>query len=206
MVRFVVMASGQAKRMGQDKLALPWGDTTVLGHVLEAILKSTQEGAGISVEVRVVARKPRSHYWDKDSGNIKWVWINEPEPRPLSATIRLGLADLPHETQGICFVPGDQVGLEPRKLAELTACFIENQPDFLIPVEESGIKGSPLFFHRRYVEELCSLKEEQGGSVLLKRYPERGRTYLVPAGFLEDVDTPEDYRKFDFEARMFDNM
>ncbi|KLU63925.1 MobA-like NTP transferase domain protein [Desulfosporosinus acididurans] len=39
MVRLVVMAAGQATRMGRDKLALPYINTTVLGHVINTILE-----------------------------------------------------------------------------------------------------------------------------------------------------------------------
>ena len=42
MVRFVVMAAGQATRMGQDKLVLPWQDTTVLGYVLQTVLEAIE--------------------------------------------------------------------------------------------------------------------------------------------------------------------
>lgn len=218
MVRFVVMASGQATRMGQDKLSLPWRNSTVLGYVLQVLLQSLE---GLSSEVKlnripgalespaevwVVARKPMNEYlarenwgnWDKAKG----VWINQPDPRPLAETLRLGLTDLPEGILGICFVPGDQVGLEPRKLAALTQCFLEKQPDFLVPYVEyseggkvEGTRGSPVFFHRRYSEELCSLQGEQGGRAVLKRYPKRGLTYSVPVEFMEDVDTPEDYQR-----------
>ncbi|MCZ7671709.1 MAG: NTP transferase domain-containing protein [Chloroflexi bacterium] len=37
----VVLAAGESKRMGQTKQLLPWGDTTVLGHVLQNLKGST---------------------------------------------------------------------------------------------------------------------------------------------------------------------
>ncbi|NOY98656.1 MAG: NTP transferase domain-containing protein, partial [Chloroflexi bacterium] len=30
----IVLAAGQSRRMGQPKMLLPWGRTTVLGHVV----------------------------------------------------------------------------------------------------------------------------------------------------------------------------
>ncbi|AHF08136.1 nucleotidyltransferase family protein [Desulfitobacterium metallireducens] len=210
MVRFVVMASGQATRMGQDKLALPWRNTTVLGYVLEVIFQ-TLKGFSLDIpcEVWVVARKSMRQYMNPaqlsenwgDPDQVKRVWIKEPQPHPLSTTLRLGLDDLSERIQGICFVPGDQVGLEPIQFTQLMERFLENQPDFLIPWVESseGIKGSPVFFHRRYLEELRSLQGEQGGRVVLHRYPERWQRFAIPAEFLEDVDTIQDYeRLFDF--------
>lgn len=210
MVRFVVMASGQATRMGQDKLSLPWKNTTVLAYVLKTIRESLKlldpSFFEVPAEIWVVARKTGRVYLkglnEPEEGVFKQVWINQPTIRPLSETIRLGLADLPQESAGICFVPADQVGLEPRILADLIRCFLEKRPDFLIPSTEgcAGIKGkgktgSPVFFHRRYLEDLRSLQGEQGGRAVLKQYPERWLTYPVPETFMEDIDTPEDYRR-----------
>ncbi|WP_434511163.1 nucleotidyltransferase family protein [Desulfitobacterium sp. AusDCA] len=209
MVRFVVMASGQATRMGQDKLSLPWQDSTVLEYVLQVLeqaLNRVARAFKIPAEVWVIVRKPLQEYlksedWaasdKKELDNpVKHIWLNAPAPRPLSETIRLGIADLPEKMQGICFIPGDQVGLEPIKLAELISFFIENQPDFLVPwVAENKLSGSPVFFHKLYYQELCSLQGEQGGRAVLNRYPERWVKYSVPPEFLEDIDTPEDYRR-----------
>ena len=42
MISAIILAAGESKRMGQPKMLLPWGKTTVLGHVL-----STFQEAGI---------------------------------------------------------------------------------------------------------------------------------------------------------------
>ena len=34
MITALILAAGQSKRMGQPKMSLPWGETTVLGHVI----------------------------------------------------------------------------------------------------------------------------------------------------------------------------
>lgn len=210
MVRFVVMASGQATRMGQDKLGLPWQDSTssILEYVLKVVdqaLNRIEEAFQIPAEVWVIARKPMREYlkseeWTnsvktKSANFVKHIWITVPALRPLSETIRLGLADLPEGMKGICFIPGDQVGLESLKLAELIRFFLENQPDFLVPWVGNDFSGSPVFFHAHYYQELCSLQGEQGGRAILTRYPERWVKYPVPSEFLEDVDTPQDYTR-----------
>jgi molybdenum cofactor cytidylyltransferase len=33
----ILLAAGQSKRMGRPKMLLPWGNTTVLGKVIETI-------------------------------------------------------------------------------------------------------------------------------------------------------------------------
>ena len=42
MITAIILAAGQSKRMGQPKMILPWGETTVLGQVI-----ATFEAAGV---------------------------------------------------------------------------------------------------------------------------------------------------------------
>ena len=196
MVRFVVMAAGLATRMGQDKLAMPWKNTTVLGYVLQTVLEGI-ERQDETAEIYVISRQtiesyvlPESiHKFNMRSGT----WIHVPNPIPLSETIRLGLQDLNSEIQGIAFLPGDQVGVTVKGLAACLKQVLQVFPDFLVPVA-GDIAGSPVFFHKRYVPELSALQGEQGGRVVLYRYPERWRKYCVEESLFLDVDTPEQYQ------------
>ncbi|MFZ3129965.1 MAG: nucleotidyltransferase family protein [Desulfosporosinus sp.] len=205
MVRFVVMAAGQATRMGQDKLMLPWKDTTVLGYVLQTVLEAItlQEQRSLAVSslsvvtgIYVVARHPMETYLTEDRirmfNSYGGAWIRVPSPKPLAETIHSGLQDLNNEVQWIGFLPGDQVGITEQRLADCLQQVQQNLPDFLVPI--GGDKpGSPVFFHRRYVPELLELRGEQGGKEVLYRYPERWWKYPVEDSFFQDVDTPEQY-------------
>lgn len=201
MVRFVVMAAGKASRMGEDKLALRWGDTTILGQVLRTVIETVQN-APLEYEITVVARKPMTAFrcpflsgsLPSFSPERSIKWIHDPSPRPLSDTIQLGLSQLSERVQGICFIPGDQVGLEPKVLSELTDYFLENKPDFLIP-QAGEITGSPVFFHRRFLADLLALQGEQGGRTVLEKYRDRWTSYPVGEEFFLDIDTKEDYER-----------
>lgn len=208
MVRFVVMGAGKASRMGQDKLAMPWGNTTILGHVLRTLNDSlellTQRGwkpqqNKAKPEVMVVARKPRTDFsMDGSFDNsleYKFHWKQVSHSQPLSETIRSGLSDVSDAVKGICFIPGDQVGLEADVLANFTQFFLENTPDFLVP-EAYGVIGSPVFFDVRYIPELIALQGEQGGKRVLECYRERWTTYPAREEFLLDIDTREEYEKY----------
>jgi molybdenum cofactor cytidylyltransferase len=196
MVRFVVMAAGLATRMGQDKLVMPWKDSTVLGYVLQMLIEAI-ELQNAFTEICVVARHPIEIYVSEESRDkfkaCKGIWLQVPSPKPLAETIRLGLKDLNSEVQMIGFLPGDQVGVTAQGLA---TCLLHVQriiPDFLVPFA-GDMTGSPVFFHRRYVPELLALRGEQGGREVLNRYPERWRKYRVEEIFFQDLDTPEQYQ------------
>ena len=206
MVRFVVMAAGKATRMGQDKLALPWQDTTVLGYVLqtlqEAITLQEQRSLGevssiVLTEIYVVVRHPIEAYLTEELiemfNRYGGVWFQVPSPKPLSDTIRYGLQDLISEVQSIGFLQGDQVGITAQELADCLSQVQQVSPDFLVPI--AGDKaGSPVFFHKRYLPELLALQGEQGGREVLYRYPERWCKYPLQDTFIQDVDTPEQYK------------
>lgn len=197
MVRFVVMAAGKATRMGQDKLVLPWGKTTVLGFVLQTVLEAAELQGQSCTEIYVVARHPIEAYASEETralfSTYSGTWLQVPSPKPLAETIRLGLQDLNNEIDEIGFLPGDQVGVTVLGLSACLQEVLRIRPDFLVPI--SGNKtGSPVFFHRRYVPELLTLRGEQGGRLILNRYPDRWSRYGVDDSLFEDVDTPEDYR------------
>lgn len=196
MVRFVVMAAGQATRMGQDKLVMPWGKSTVLGFVLQTVLEAFESLVESRPEIYVVARHPIEAYVSKETvvnfDHCFGTWLQVPSPKPLAETIRLGLQNLNSETEVIGFLPGDQVGVTAYGLKVCLQQVWRTRPDFLVPMAGNQA-GSPVFFHRKYVPELLALRGEQGGREVLHRYPERWRKFQVEEGFFQDLDTPEQY-------------
>ncbi|WP_088189391.1 NTP transferase domain-containing protein [Desulfosporosinus sp. FKA] len=199
MVRLVVMAAGQATRMGRDKLALPYINTTVLGHVINTILEGVmlQQKLSRLIEIHVVTRRPPEDYLTQDTllsfQEMGGDWFQVPQAIPLSETLRIGLRDLQETTLMVGFLPGDQVGITAQGLAGCFEQALREAPDFLVPFSETGV-GSPVFFHRRYVSELRELQGEEGGRKVLYRYPERWTRQRVKDTFLQDVDTPEEYQ------------
>jgi len=189
------MAAGLATRMGQDKLVMPWKDSTVLGHVLQTLLEAI-EREGAFTEICVVARHPIERYvseGNQDKFKVHdGLWLQVPSPKPLAETIRIGLKDLNSKVQSIGFLPGDQVGVRADGLAACLREVRRSLPDFLVPIA-GDTTGSPVFFHRRYVPELLALQGEQGGREVLSRYPERWSKYPVEERLFQDVDTPEQY-------------
>jgi molybdenum cofactor cytidylyltransferase len=222
MVRFVVMGAGKSSRMGQDKLALPWKGTTILGHVLDTVILSL-ENLNADFEIIVVARKQARAYLTefqaldfkdaketkeareakdpsdkrdyKKTLKYKLKWIQVTNPQPLADTIRLGLSDLSDQVKGICFIPGDQVGIESKGFAKLIQIYQEKTPDFLVP-KVGDIAGAPVFFHPRYLTELRALEGENGGKRILYAYRDRWMTALVEESFLLDIDTMEEYTRY----------
>lgn len=195
------MAAGLATRMGRDKLALPWKKTTVLGHVLETVLEAIKlqksESNLSKIEIHVVSRQPIETYVSEDGirdfREHEGIWRYVPSPRPLAETINIGLQDINNQVHSYAFLPGDQVGINVQELSACLEEVLKYCPDFLVPIA-GDITGSPVFFHKRYVPELLALQGEQGGRLVLYKYPERWHKFPVMKNLFSDVDTPEQYQ------------
>ncbi|HWJ03063.1 MAG TPA: NTP transferase domain-containing protein [Verrucomicrobiae bacterium] len=209
MLRIVVMAAGQSSRMGRDKLALPWGGRTVLAQVLGNILfalarlPKSGEADKPAVDLIVVASKPPEEYLPanliarfKEAGGI---WWQVSPGGTLAENISVGLVGLTPDISGICFVPGNQVGLRARPLGLLLRRFFASMPDFLVPASEAAL-GSPAIVHRKYVLELLSLTGDSGVGTVLRRHPERWELFKVDHNFCNVIDTWEDYGRL-YQAR-----
>ena len=58
--------------------------------------------------------------------------------------------------------------------------------------DPNPLVGSPVLFSRNYFSELRTLPEGKGGSVLLRKYPERVHNIFIgDRNELLDADTPE---------------
>lgn len=196
-IRLVVMAAGQATRMGTDKLALAWQETTVLGYVIQEALQALAE-FGHESELVVVARKPLAAYLLPSAESLfQWMrarWRLLPAPVPQAQTIRTGLEDIGQNIIGIGFLPGDQVGVNRAGLHRLLNHFADTEPDVLIP-SAGTVSGSPVFFHRKLIPSLSSLEGEQGGKTVLKNFQGKIGSYQVESDFFTDLDTPEEYNR-----------
>lgn len=193
MVRFVILAGGKARRMGQDKLSMLWQNGTVLSHVVQTVLDGISL-VHVPCQLTVIAQKETGAYLSEPLAaeffSRKGTWIVR-KHSPLAENIKRGLLDWEKLT-GVAFLPGDQVGIRSQEIAALLTGFSNQQPDFLVPCHDD-LPGSPVFFHPKYFPELFELEGENGGKAVLHRYEELWLTLNLPACFFSDIDTMEDY-------------
>ena len=108
-----------------------------------------------------------------------------------SDTVCLGVEAM-EGMDGCMFCSADQPLLRSDTVKALALCAVSD-PDHIWRVASGEKSGSPVFFPKRYFPELQDLSEGQGGTALIKRFPEEVRFLSVSDPFeLSDVDTPED--------------
>jgi len=180
----VVMAAGDARRFGENKLAAVFNGKMLIQHALEAV--PTEEFCAVAV----VTQYPEVEALAKEFG---FTPVHNPHPDwGISHTIRLGLEAL-GDCDGAMFQVSDQPLLR-RESIRAEVEFFRRNPDKLVGLSHGGVRGNPCIFPAAYFPELLALTEDHGGSSVIRCHEEDLLLLEVPAGELEDVDTPQALR------------
>ena len=175
----VVMAAGNARRFGENKLAAELGGRTLIRRALEAVPAECFCAVAVVTQYAEVEALARS-FGFLPVRNLHPDW-------GISHTIRLGL-----EALGDCGAALFQVSDQPllrRKTVAAETAFFRRHPDRLVGLSHGGVRGNPCIFPARYFPELLALREDQGGSTVIRRHPEELLLFEAPGEELEDVDT-----------------
>lgn len=179
----IIMASGQGKRFGSNKLMVDF-----LGEpLLASVLKTTEN----LFDKRIVVTRHNSVADYCNNNNIEYILHNLPNRND---TVRLGLEKLDNSSHCM-FVMGDQPLISKESLKRIIQA-LKKEPKYIWRFIYQDTLGAPVVFPRKYFDELQSLPEGKGGGVLLKKYADQVRTVSVTNLYeLMDVDTPADLEK-----------
>jgi len=189
----ILLGAGESRRMGKDKLSLPWKKKTIFEQCLQTLLRSRAN------EVIVVINRQKKGMLPHLSGGRVKVVINPDYKKGMSRSIRRGLQAIAPQSHGILIALGDQPFLKTRTINALIRVFKKGEGEIIVP-SFKGRRGNPVIFHRRYAKELLRLKGDVGGKSIVEKHP--GKVCIVPVkseGVIRDIDTWMDYRK---ELRM----
>ena len=185
----VVMAAGNARRFGENKLAAGVGGRSLILRALEAVPGEEFE------TVAVVTQYPE--VLDL-AGRFRFSAIRNEHPDfGLSHTIRLGLEAL-GRCDAACFLVSDQPLLKRESVRALAELW-RSQPENIAALAHGGVRGNPCIFPARFFPELLELREDHGGNTVIRRHEEALILLEVPAEELTDVDTPEALHRLGFK-------
>ena len=177
----VIMASGQGRRFGGNKLMADFRGKPLIQWALDAT-------EGIFARRIVVTR----HREVAELARLRGVHVLLHDLPDRSDTIRLGLGAVAEEAEGCLFCPGDQPLLRQDTVASLALNALHDREAIWRPAWRDT-EGAPVLFPKWSFPELLALHGGQGGSFLLKKYPERIRRVPVrDKRELQDIDSRED--------------
>jgi len=188
-VAVIVLAAGLSKRMGEDKLSLEIGGSTVFETTLKEILKAGAD------QVVVVTKPGSSLVSEIDRFNCQ-VAENQTPEQGLSSSLKTGLYALNSTIQGALFALADQPQITANLYRLLLSSYRTKLKLVTCPLYR-GKRGNPTIFDRRTWALLEQTEGDQGGRSLLKSLAEEQVDYVAvddPA-VITDLDTPADYAR-----------
>jgi molybdenum cofactor cytidylyltransferase len=192
----IVLAAGESKRMGTQKLLLPFGDTTVAGTVVRTAETSRVDRVIVVIgadrdRVRAELERGRSA---EPPQTAKLVFaVNEDYLSGMLSSIQTGFKSLPPDAEAAVVMLGDQPFLPAEVVDAVVAAYREGGAGIVIPVFR-GRRGHPVLVATKYRDEVLGLDPSDGLRQLMRAHPGDIREVEVDdANILRDLDTPEEY-------------
>ncbi|NNG65913.1 nucleotidyltransferase family protein [Caldanaerobacter subterraneus] len=178
----LILAGGEGKRAGGDKLSKVIKEKPMLEWVIENTKKAKFTDIILisGKEVEFCNLMARKH-------NIIHVY-NEEWHLGMGYTLKKGIENLPKDIDGFAIVLGDMPFIKPETMNLLIEEFF-NYKDIVVPVF-NGRKGHPPIFPLKYAEEMKKVCKDIGAREIIKKYQNRVRLVETnDVGILLDIDT-----------------
>lgn len=190
MITAIILAAGESKRMGEPKILMPWGRSTVLQTIISTLQAANVKDVlvvtgGTHRQVESLIGKTAENVFNVDYKNGKML-----------SSIQLGLSVKMREASGALICLGDQPQMEERSVRSVCDAFRKNKSKLVVPSYQMQ-RGHPWLVARGLWDEILQMREPETMRDFLNRY-KKEILYVecdTPT-ILQDVDTPEDYLKY----------
>ena len=191
MITAIILAAGESKRMGQPKMLLPWGEGTVLSHVITVFQKAGAE------EILVVTGGAREQVENAISHlPIKTVYNKDFTNGEMLSSIQCGIRALTSQTQAALIGLGDQPQVQERSVRMVCDAFIKTKSNIVVPSYQMR-RGHPWLIARPLWDGLLKLEHPQSPRDFLNAHSENIHyANTDDPGVLADLDTPDDYQRW----------
>lgn len=187
MIWAVILAAGESRRMGTQKLLLPFGEATVVEAVVRTALAS-----GVDRAVAVLGADREAIRARLEPRGVDFA-VNERFPDGMLTSIQAGFRALPPEAEAAVVMLGDQPFLPPSVVDTVIRGRRESGKGIVIPVFR-GRRGHPVLVDLKYRAEVLSIDPADGLRRLMRGHPDDvAEVEVDDPNILRDLDTPEDY-------------
>lgn len=190
----IVLAAGYSRRMGDQKLLLPWrGGAPIIRHVVTAVLAAASRIERASVALVCNPDFPSvSKAVSEFDPNIVW---NMNAYKGLSSSLRAGI-EWARKVQAsrAVIVLGDQPDVDPQVI-EQVARGVGHSGVLIAQARYRGVPGHPVGFSDRLFSALEAASGDEGGRSVVRDHAVERRFIDVDDDALRDVDTPSDYER-----------
>ncbi|MGR3809288.1 nucleotidyltransferase family protein [Jiulongibacter sp. NS-SX5] len=187
-VGIIILAAGEAKRMGVPKQLLDVNGKSMLQNVIDSALESSC----YPVTIVLGAHKAQVVPALKDQpvnlvDNAQW-------QTGMASSIKMGMVGsymLKKDLDAVIISTSDMPEISSSILKELIRA-AEDKDHAIISSSYGKVKGVPALFKRSVFEELISLKGDEGARQIFQKYKDDMATISFDGGST-DLDTKEQY-------------
>jgi CTP:molybdopterin cytidylyltransferase MocA len=183
----VVLAAGESRRVGEQKLLLPFATSTVIGCVVAALAEAGAD------PIVVVAGAQAGEIASALEGASAQVAQNPDPQRGMLSSLQVGVQALPAGIARFLVAPGDQ----PRLRSEDVTRVLDEQTRTATGIAIAcyqGKRGHPVVFDGGYRDEVLALTDTQTLRDLIHAHPDDVVNVECDSdGVIRDIDTREDY-------------
>jgi len=176
--------------MGQPKMLLPWGTSTVIEHVI-----TTFVAAGLE-DIVVVTGGAREQVENVISPYpVRKIHNEEFATGEMLSSIQLGLRSARTQTQAVLIGLGDQPQVQEQSIRLVCDAYRESQAQLVVPSFQRR-RGHPWLVARTLWDELLAMRPFESPREFLTRHS-NGIHYVSvdTETILADLDTLEDYQR-----------
>ncbi len=189
-VAAVVLAAGLSRRMGAPKMVLEWNSDTIIAHVVRTLLEGSVErvtvvtGAAREQVQAALAELPVEFIYNEQYANGEML-----------ISLQAGLQALDENVDAAMVVLGDQPQMQAGTVRLVLESYWQAGGKLVVPSYQMH-RGHPWLVERDLWGEILALRQPQTLRDFTQAHAEDIRYLNVDTPtILQDVDTPEDYRK-----------
>jgi molybdenum cofactor cytidylyltransferase len=185
----LVLAAGGSSRLGQPKQLLPYGESTLLGNVLDVA-----RGCPFHQRICVIGGAAPSVRAEVDLRGFEVV-ENVVFGEGCSSSITAALSAVDPAAERLVLMLGDQPGVTAGSVGALIGAVVAGRRGAALAacMYDDG-RGHPLAFARSTFASLAALHGDKGVWKLLDQRGDEVVDVRVAGSIPRDVDTLEDYR------------
>lgn len=186
----VILGAGMSRRMGQPKLVLPWGNRTVIGHIVEVL-----HAGGVS-QITLITGAARDLVEQAVDGlNVKTVYNPEYQTSEMLESLKLGLAAQAGDIRAALVVLGDQPAINAEVVGAVVNHYRHTMARLVAPSYQHR-RGHPWLVTRDLWQEIQALRPEQTLRDFLNQHAnEIAYVTVETPAVISDIDTPQDYSR-----------
>jgi molybdenum cofactor cytidylyltransferase len=181
----IVLGAGASRRLGRPKQTLPFGDTTLLGHVMRDV-----EASALDRIVLVVGGAADDVLAGLHLSRAE-VARNDAYGTGCASSLLAGL-DAAGEPDAVMLILGDMPGVDAAAI-DAVATTWSAEPSWAALTSWRGTLGHPFVFAADAFGALRELHGDKAVWKLVEAHPERARRIELDRPLPRDVDTWEDY-------------